>query len=132
MIAAPLAELLVGITRDPPFGLVMTLGSGGELVEILRDTATLLLPATRGEIAAALDSLRCAPLLRGYRGRPPGDRAAAVAAIDAIQRLALAEKDSLVELEINPLIVCAEGQGAFAADALMVTALADKKETADA
>ncbi len=132
MIAAPRAELLIGITRDPPFGLVMTLGSGGELVEILRDTATLLLPATRDEIVAALDGLRCAPLLRGYRGRRPGDRAAAVDAIDAIQRFALAEKDSLVELEINPLIVCAEGQGAFAADALMVTALADKKETTDA
>src|SRR3546814_1516603 len=40
MVTAPLAELLVGITRDPPFGLVMTLGSGGELVAMLRDTAT--------------------------------------------------------------------------------------------
>src|SRR3546814_14283967 len=73
MVAAPLAELLVGITRDPPFGLVMTLGSGGELVEILRDTATLLLPATRGEIEAAIADLRPAPLLKGSRGRPQGD-----------------------------------------------------------
>src|SRR3546814_14737512 len=69
MVTAPLAELLVGITRDPPFGLVMTLGSGGELVEMLRDTATLLLPATRSEIEAALLGLRSAPLLPGYRGR---------------------------------------------------------------
>lgn len=120
MVAAPLAELLVGITRDPPFGLVMTLGSGGELVEILRDTATLLLPATRGEIDAALAGLRSAPLLQGYRGRPQGDLAAAVAAIEAVQRLALAEAASIVELEINPLIVSAEGRGAFAADALIV------------
>jgi hypothetical protein len=104
----------------------MTLGSGGELVEILRDTATLLLPASRGEIEAALAGLRSAPLLKGYRGRPPGDLAAAVAAIEAVQRLSLADAASLVELEINPLIVCAEGRGAFAADALIV-----RKETSD-
>jgi len=126
MVAQPQAEILVGITRDPPFGLVMTLGSGGVLVELLRDTATLLLPATRGEIEAALMSLKSAPLLRGFRGRPLGDLAAAVAAIEALQRLALAEQESILELEINPLIVSAAGQGAFAADALIVT-----KETAD-
>jgi len=120
MVVAPLAELLVGITRDPPFGLVMTLGSGGELVEILRDTATLPLPAARGEIEAALAGLRAAPLLAGYRGRPRGDLAAAVAAIEAVQRLALAEAATIVELEINPLIVSAEGRGTFAADALVV------------
>jgi acetate---CoA ligase (ADP-forming) len=120
MVAAPLAEILVGVTRDPPFGLVMTLGSGGELVEILRDTATLLLPATREEIAATLASLRCAPLLHGYRGRPKGDVAAALDAVEAVQRLALAEAATIVELEINPLIVSAEGRGAFAADALIV------------
>ncbi|MGF1627861.1 MAG: acetate--CoA ligase family protein [Kiloniellaceae bacterium] len=126
MVAAPLAELIVGITCDPPFGLVMTLGSGGELVEILRDTATLLLPATRGEIEAALAGLRAAPLLQGYRGRPLADLTAAVASIEAVQRLAIAEAAAMVELEINPLIVCAEGRGAFAADALIV-----RKETTD-
>ncbi|HEY9537775.1 MAG TPA: acetate--CoA ligase family protein, partial [Kiloniellaceae bacterium] len=120
MVTAPLAELLVGITRDPPFGLVMTLGSGGELVEMLRDTATLLLPATRSEIEAALLGLRSAPLLQGYRGRPRGDLAAALDAIEAVQRLALGETVPIVELEINPLIVAAEGCGAFAADALIV------------
>ncbi|HMA15601.1 MAG TPA: acetate--CoA ligase family protein, partial [Kiloniellaceae bacterium] len=120
MIAAPLAEILVGVTRDPPFGLVMTLGSGGILVELLRDTATLPLPASRAEMEAALRSLKCAPLLQGFRGRPAGDLAAALAAIEAVQRLALAEAGSIVELEINPLIVSAEGAGAFAADALVV------------
>jgi len=126
MVAAPLAEIIVGITCEPPFGLIMTLGSGGELVEILRDTSTLLLPATCGEIAAALAGLRSAPLLQGYRGRPPADLAAVVAAIEAMQCLAIAEAGAILELEINPLIVCAEGCGAFAADALIV-----RKETAD-
>src|SRR5690606_39652879 len=87
MVKGPLAEILVGVTRDPPFGLVMTLGSGGILVELLRDTATVLLPATGEEIEAALLSLKSAPLLQGYRGRPPGDIAAAVAVVEAVQRL---------------------------------------------
>lgn len=120
MVEAPLAELVVGITLDPPFGLVLTLGSGGELVELLRDTATLLLPAGRGEIEAALKSLKSAPLIAGYRGRPPGDVEATVVAVEAVQRLALAEAGRIVELEINPLIVSPRGRGATAADALIV------------
>jgi acyl-CoA synthetase (NDP forming) len=98
----------------------MTLGAGGVLVEILRDSATLPLPASRREIEDALCGLRSAPLLTGYRGRPKGDLAAAVDAVEAVQRLALEMAGSIVELDINPLIVCAEGQGAFAADALIV------------
>src|SRR3546814_11599124 len=90
----------------------MTLGSDGELVGMLRDTATLLLPATRSESEAALLGLRSAPLLQGYRGRPRGDLAAALDAIEAVQRLALGETVPIVELEINPLIVAAEGCGA--------------------
>jgi acyl-CoA synthetase (NDP forming) len=120
MVEAPVAELIVGITVEPPFGLVMTLGSGGELVELLRDSVTLLLPARRGEIEAALQELKSAPLLAGYRGRPPADLAAAVAAVEAIQSLALAQAGSIVELEVNPLIVSVQGQGATAADALIV------------
>jgi succinyl-CoA synthetase beta subunit len=120
MVPSPLAEIIVGVTVEPPFGPVMTLGSGGVLVELLRDTATLLLPARRKEIEAALMNLKSAPLLTGYRGRPRGDLAAAVRAIEAVQSLVLAQPGSIVELEINPLIVSAEGEGAFAADALIV------------
>ena len=71
------AELIVGVTRDPLFGPVMTIGSGGVLVELLKDTATLLLPATRADIEAALRGLKLFPLLDGYRGRPKADLAAA-------------------------------------------------------
>jgi len=120
MVTAPVAELIVGVTSEPPFGLIMTLGSGGELVELLRDSVTLLLPASRDDIEAALEELKSAPLLAGYRGRPPGDRAAAVAAIEAVQSLALAQAGAIVELEVNPLIVSVQGQGATAADALIV------------
>jgi acyl-CoA synthetase (NDP forming) len=120
MVPSALAEIIVGVTVEPPFGPVMTLGSGGVLVELLRDTATLLLPARREEIEAALMSLKSAPLLAGYRGRPRGDLAAAIQAIEAVQSLVLAQPDSIVERENNPLIVSAAGDGAFAADALVV------------
>ena len=120
MIEGGVAELIVGVTRDPLFGPVMTVGSGGVLVELLKDSATLLLPATAGEIETALRGLKLFPLLDGYRGRPKADVAAAVRAIQGIAGFAAANAPRLEELDINPLIVCAEGKGAFIADALMV------------
>jgi hypothetical protein len=97
----------------------MTLGSGGVLVELLQDSATLLLPASREEIEAALRGLKLFPLLDGYRGRPKGDLAAAIAAIAGIGAFVAANAEAIEELDINPLIVCAEG--AWIADALLVT-----------
>ncbi len=113
-----LAELIVGVTRDPQFGLVLTIGSGGILVELLRDSKTLLLPASRDEITAALNELRSAPLLNGYRGRPAADIEACVDAILAVQDYALSNSDSLRELDVNPLLIGTDG--VFAADALIV------------
>lgn len=120
MVTGAVAELIVGVTRDPLFGPVMTVGSGGVLVELLKDSRTLLLPSSRDEIEAALRSLRLFPLLDGYRGRPKADLAAAIDAIAAIAAFALTNVDELVELDVNPLIMCE--RGAWAADALMVFA----------
>lgn len=120
MIQKPVAELIVGLSRDPQFGLVMTIGAGGILVEILKDSATLLLPATRDEIEQSLLGLKTAPLLQGYRGRPVADIQATVDTILQLQHYATQHAAQLQELDINPLIVCAEGQGAYAADALIV------------
>ncbi|MFT5220843.1 MAG: acyl-CoA synthetase (NDP forming), partial [Gammaproteobacteria bacterium] len=123
MIPNVVAELIVGVTRDAQFGLVLTIGSGGILVEILRDTQTLLMPAGRAEIEAALNALKSAPLLDGYRGKEKADINATVDAIMAIQNYAIANE--LVELDVNPLLLCAAGEGVFAADALIV--LEEKK-----
>ncbi len=120
MVEGGVAELIVGITRDPLFGPVMTVGTGGVLVELLKDSATLLLPATRDEIEAALRGLKLFPLLDGFRGRPKADLEAATDAILKIADFALANADTLAELDVNPLIVCAEGKGAWVADALLV------------
>ena len=122
MIAGGVAELIVGVTRDPLFGPVMTVGTGGVLVELLKDSATLLLPASAEEVEGALRGLKMFPLLDGYRGRPKADLDAAVRAILGIADFALGHGGSLAELDINPLIVCGQGEGAWIADALMVLA----------
>ena len=120
MVAEVVAELLVGITRDPQFGLMLTIGSGGILVEILKDSHTLLVPAQRIEIEQAISELKSAPLLKGYRGKAKADLKATVDAIVAIQAYAIAQADKLVELDVNPLLLCSEGKGIVAADALIV------------
>jgi acyl-CoA synthetase (NDP forming) len=117
MVENGVAEILVGILRDPAHGFVLTLGAGGVLAEVLADTTSLLLPAPAPEIEAALDRLRIAPLLGGYRGKPPADRAALVTAILAVQDCAMAHAETLLELEINPLI--ATPDRAVAVDALI-------------
>ena len=117
MVLGAVAELLVGVVRDPAHGFVLTLGAGGVQAEVFADTVSLLVPATAAEIEDALSRLRLAPVLTGWRGRPGVDRASVVAAVLGVQRLAAAEADRLIEVEINPLI-CTETQ-AVAADALI-------------
>ena len=115
------AELIVGLHRDPQLGLLLTVGSGGTFVELAADSATLLLPVSEAEVRAALSGLRCAPVLEGYRGRAPADVDAAVAAVLGIARFAVEHRDRLEELDVNPLGVCARGSGAVALDALIRT-----------
>lgn len=114
-------ELIVGVHRDPVFGPMLTLGSGGVLVELLADSATLLLPVTESEVRDTLATLRCAPLLEGYRGGPPADLDAAVDAILCLARYGVETADRLEELDVNPLGVRPRGRGAVALDALIRT-----------
>jgi acyl-CoA synthetase (NDP forming) len=120
LIEDVIAELIVGITHDSQFGLVMTIGSGGILVEIMKDSHTLVIPATRSQIENLLTELKSAPLLAGYRGKPKADINASIDTIMAIQQYAINESGRLLELDVNPLLLCAEGRGVFAADALIV------------
>ena len=117
MAGPAIVELMVGIRRDPQFGLAMTLASGGILVELLADAVTLLLPASRGEMNAALSRLRMAPLLDGYRGKPAADRHALLDALERLAAFAMSPHARVVELEINPLFVMADG--VCAVDVLM-------------
>lgn len=117
MVAEPVAELIVGVTRDETGLAALTLGAGGIHTELLRDTATLILPASRVEIAASLADLRIGAVLAGYRGRPAADIDALVDAVEAIAAFALSQAGRLVEIEVNPLI--ATPNAAIAVDALI-------------
>jgi len=119
MITDGVAEILVGMTVDPQFGQVLVIGAGGVLTELLRDTVTLLPPFTTASIQAALKRLKVSKLLAGFRGKPVGDTPALIEAVLACTRYADANLNSLVELDINPVIVRPAGLGAVAVDALI-------------
>jgi acyl-CoA synthetase (NDP forming) len=119
-ISGAVAELIIGVKRDDLFGLVLVIGAGGILVEMVEDAATLLLPVNRDAVAEAVQGLRVAKLLCGYRGRPAGDIEAVIDAVMAVAAFAEEYRDKLVELDVNPLLVMPKGQGAIAVDALVV------------
>lgn len=119
MVSDGLAELLVGATRDPAHGFVLTLAAGGILTEVMADSASLLVPATRDDVAAKLEGLRVTRLLEGHRGKPAADREAILDAVMALQDFVRTRASDLIEAEINPLICGADK--AVAADALIIT-----------
>lgn len=119
MIDDGVAEILVGIAVDAQFGQLLLIGSGGVQAEVWKDTVTLLPPWTRQSVAGALRRLKVAALLDGYRGKPVGDVEALVDAILAIGHFATANRDTLAELDVNPIIVRPRGAGAVAVDVLI-------------
>ena len=112
-------ELIVGVQRDAQFGLTLTLGAGGVLVELLQDAATLLFPVARQDVLAALQSLKVWPLLTGFRGKAAGDVDALLDAVMAVVGYAQAHAAQLVELDVNPVLVLPQGRGVLAVDALI-------------
>jgi len=119
MVEGVVAELIVGVARDEQFGPYLLIGGGGILVEMMKDSASLLLPTTRERVLQALVQLKCAPLFSGFRGAPPADLNAAADVILAVAGMVENDPSSIIELDINPLMLLAEGQGVVAADALI-------------
>lgn len=110
-------ELLVGVVRDPLWGLTLAVAMGGIWVEVLGDSSLRLLPTDRREIREAIDGLRGAALLRGARGMPATDLDALTEVIDKVGQIAVELGDELESLEINPLLV--HGDRIEALDALI-------------
>ncbi|GHE89065.1 pimeloyl-CoA synthetase [Amycolatopsis deserti] len=113
-------ELLVGVVRDPAWGLTMAIGLGGVWVEVLRDTALRLLPVTPEDVRAALAELRGYGLLTGARGAEPADLGRLSEVIARIGEVAVELGPRLSALEVNPLLVA--GSRVEALDALVTWA----------
>ncbi|MEU7748401.1 acetate--CoA ligase family protein [Nonomuraea sp. NPDC049158] len=110
-------ELLVGVVRDPAWGLTLAVGLGGIWVEVLRDTALRILPVDARSVREALTELRGAALLRGVRGGEPADLDAVAEVVARVAAFAESLGDRLESLEINPLLV--RGSRVEALDALV-------------
>ena len=114
--AGPGTELSLGILADPGLGPLVVVGAGGVLVEHLADRAVALPPVDPPRARRMLSRLRVAPLLAGFRDRPPADLGDIAKAITAVSAIACELDGELAALDINPLI-CGPG-GAVAVDVL--------------
>jgi hypothetical protein len=121
-MALPGVEMLVGVTHDPDFGPMLVVGLGGIHVEVLRDTVTLAVPAASEDVREALGRLRGGPLLKPLRGRPAADVEALVDVAVRVGRFAADHAGVIAGIDLNPVIVHAEGQGVSVVDALITRA----------
>jgi acyl-CoA synthetase (NDP forming) len=105
MVNLALAEIIIGVSLDTSGMLLLTLGAGGILTELLNDSASLVMPVTRSEVKHAISSIKINSVLQGYRGSPAVNINTVVEAVMSVQNYVEANIDLIVELDINPLIV---------------------------
>lgn len=113
-------ELFMGVSRDPDFGPVLAFGLGGVLVEILDDIAFRPLPLRDGDVNFMIAETRGRRLLGGVRGQAPRDIQAVRECLAALGDFAWAERDSIAEIDLNPVMALPRGQGCIVVDALIV------------
>lgn len=114
-------EVIVGMRRDPTFGPMMMFGLGGTMVELLKDISFKVAPLTSEDIDEMIDSTLAGKLLKGYRGSPKADIEAVKQVIASLSQLSM-DTPAISEIEINPLIVYPEGQGAISLDSRAILA----------
>jgi acetyltransferase len=113
-------EVLLGARTDPQYGPFLMVGLGGILVEVLKDVTIRLLPVDEGEARRMLQELRGFKVLQGVRGQSPRDVDALVKAMVGLSDIFAAHRNHLTDLEINPLMVRAQGRGVAAVDVRVV------------
>ncbi|MCY4364327.1 MAG: acetate--CoA ligase family protein [Gammaproteobacteria bacterium] len=119
-MSAPGIEMLIGISPDKDFGLMLSAGAGGVLVEVMDDVAVTPVPVSESQARYLLEELKIWKLLAGYRGNEPADVTALINLMVGLSRFAEANKDHIREIELNPVIVHTEGQGLTVVDALVI------------
>jgi acyl-CoA synthetase (NDP forming) len=118
-MARPGVEIIVGSVRDELFGAILMVGLGGIATELFNDVVYRPAPVGEAEAASMLRELKSAPLLQGFRGAPPADIQALAGLIARVSLIADALPE-ISDIELNPVIVHAEGHGVTIADALIV------------
>ena len=113
-------EMIIGLNSDPQFGPMLLVGMGGVFVEVFKDAALYPVPLNHDEALHMLQALKSFKLLNGYRGNPPADIQALTDMMVKISDFAYRKKDTLKELDMNPLFVYPKGEGVAIADALAV------------
>lgn len=113
-------EIILGVNNDEQFGPMVLLGIGGIFTELIKDYVIYPAPINTNEAMNMINSLKCAKLFYGYRGKPNLDVQALAQTIVSISNLAVHYKDDLIELDINPLFVYEDGKGTVAIDGLIV------------
>ena len=119
-MAPPGREVILGVSRDPTWGPLLMVGLGGVLVEALGDVALAPVPLDRTAAAALLGRLKGAVILGPYRGMPAADTDALIETIVKLSHFAADHADDIAEIDLNPVIVHAQGQGVSIVDALIV------------
>ena len=119
MVEDKVAEMIIGIKVDEQFGPVIIIGSGGIYTELINDSETLLLPLKKSVVLKAINNLKISKLLNGYRGKAKGDIKSLAETILKLGKFAEKNAASLIETDINPLIISTKGKGVIAADALI-------------
>ncbi len=112
-------EVIVGMRRDPTFGPLMMFGLGGVTVELYKDVGFGVAPLTPDQARDMIDATKAGRLLQGYRGETAYDIPAVIDVIGRLSQLAI-DHPNISEVEINPLLVLPEGQGAVVLDARMI------------
>jgi acetyltransferase len=113
-------EIIVGTLQDKTFGPMIMVGLGGIATELFRDVIYRPAPVSAAEASAMLDNLKAAPLLNGFRGAAKADVAVLSQLISQVSVLAARHAPEISEIELNPVLVHAEGQGVTIVDALVV------------
>ncbi|HEY7317309.1 MAG TPA: acetate--CoA ligase family protein [Candidatus Binatia bacterium] len=113
-------EIILGARTDPQYGPFLIVGLGGIFVEVLKDVALRLLPVSESEAWAMLKELKGYKVLEGARGQAPRDVDALVKAMVGLSNIFLNYRNLLSDLEFNPIMLRAEGQGLAAVDVRMI------------
>ena len=113
-------EMIAGLSLQPPFGHAVVVGSGGVLVELVRDSSLMLAPVDAAGAHALVGRTKAARLLDGFRGSAPADRAAFEELVARLSRIGETYADFIDSIDLNPVAVLASGAGVCVLDALVV------------